>query len=220
MTAVEFLTHSSVMPFSVSVTIMLMIGALEGLGLILGFALSGLLDNLVPDMDLDIETPELEHGAFSEFLTWMRIREVPVIAILLAFLTSFGVIGLAGQQFIHGTFGFMLPWYMAVPAAFIACLPGVRLFAGILGKIMPKDETSAVKSETFVGRMATITLGTAAVGSPAEAKLKDEHGHVHYFMLEPDLEGVSFNQGDAVLVVAKKDAIFTAIAPVNKHLKK
>lgn len=208
----DFMFSDANMPFAIALVIMLMIAAIEGVGMLVGFAFSSLLDNLLPDIDLDVETGELgDHGAFGEFLTWLRIREVPVIAVLIAFLTSFSITGLVMQQLLAGVFGFMLPALLAAPIAVLLCLPGVRLFAGVLGRIMPKDETEAVSAASFIGRPAQITLGTAVHGSPAQARLKDKHGQSHYVMVEPDNEHESFTQGAQILLVRQAGSTFYAI---------
>ncbi len=234
----EFITLPETAPFVFAIAVMMIIGLLEGITTLLGFAFSSLVDNLLPDFDVDVDMdldldidmdldldaadgdmPELEHGAFSEFLTWLRIKEVPVIAILIAFLTSFGITGLILQQVTASFIGHLLPLIIAVPATMVLCLPGVRLFAGVLSKIMPKDETSAVSSNSFKGRMAKITIGTAEKGEPAEAKLKDEHSQTHYIMVEPAKAGDKFAQGSSVLIVGRKGTTFLAIDTENEHLK-
>lgn len=209
---INFLLEAANTPFSIALAIMLLIAAIEGVGTLLGFALSGLLDNLMPELDIDVETPELnDHGAFGEFLTWLRLREVPVIVVLIAFLTSYSVTGYIIQYLLNSSVGFMLPALIAGPVALFVCLPGVRLFAGILGKIMPKDETEAVGTASFIGRTAVITLGTSSRGEPAQGRLKDKFGKSHYVMIEPDLDDHQFNQGEEILLVRQDGATFFAI---------
>ncbi len=215
MIEIEFLTMGENLPFAVALALLLMIGLLEGVGMLLGFALSGLLDNLFPEADFEMDAELGDHGAFGEFLTWLRVKEVPVIAILIAFLTSFSIVGLAMQQILLGISGWMMPAVVAAVVAFFAALPGVRFFAGVLAKIMPRDETAAISRDSFIGHTATITLGTSKVGSPAEGKFKDKHGTTHYLMLEPDNEGDEFTQGSQVLIVRKGAAHFFAI-PAEK----
>ena len=208
----EFMLQPANLPFSIALTIMLFIAAVEGVGTLLGFALSGLLDNLLPDLDIDADAPDLnDHGAFGELLTWLRLKEVPVIAVLIAFLTSFSVTGFILQQVLFSFLGFMLPALIAAAITLFLCLPGVRIFAGILGKIMPKDETEAVGKDSFIGRKATITLGIASEGEPAEGRLKDKFGQTHYVMIEPDISGEAFRKGDGVLLVRHEGATFFAI---------
>ncbi len=209
---INFMLEAANTPFSIALAIMLLIAAIEGVGTLLGFALSGLLDNLMPELDIDVETPELnDHGAFGEFLTWLRLREVPVIVVLIAFLTSYSVTGYIIQYLLNSSVGFMLPALIAGPAVLFVCLPGVRLFAGILGKIMPKDETEAVGTASFIGRTAVITLGTSSRGEPAQGRLKDKYGKSHYVMIEPDLDDHQFNQGEEILLVRQDGATFFAI---------
>ena len=87
----------------------------------------------------------------------------------------------------------------------------VRVLGGVIGLILPRDETDAVAEREFVGRIATITLGTAGLGSPAEAKLTDQHGQAHYIMIEPDQESEKFEQGSAVLITERHGAVFRGI---------
>ncbi|MBO6504149.1 MAG: YqiJ family protein [Kordiimonadaceae bacterium] len=209
---IDFMLEAANYPFSIALAIMVLIAAIEGVGTLLGFALSGLLDNLMPELDIDVDTPDLnDHGAFGEFLTWLRLREVPVIVVLIAFLTSFSVTGYVIQYVLNSSVGFILPSLIAGPIALFLCLPGVRLFAGVLGKIMPKDETEAVGTASFIGRTAVITLGTASRGEPAQGRLKDKFGKSHYVMIEPDLDDHQFKQGEETLLVRQDGATFFAI---------
>ncbi len=91
-------------------------------------------------------------------------------------------------------------------------LPLVRMLTGVIARIMPKDETEAVSEKSFIGRVAVITLGKAAKGKPAQAKLKDKFGTTHYIMVAPDLEDETFRQGDPVLIVRQAGAGYTGIA--------
>lgn len=48
--------------------------------------------------------------------------------------------------------GVMAPGWLAVPVVFILSLPAVRFGGGALQKIMPGDETTAVSSDSLLGR--------------------------------------------------------------------
>ena len=76
---------------------------------------------------------------------------------------------------------------------------------------MPRDETSAISTDSFIGHTATITLGTAKTGSAAQGKFKDKYGTSHYLMLEPDNQTDEFPQGSSVLIVRKAGAVFYSI---------
>jgi len=218
----DFLLATENLPFTVALSVMFGIAFLEGVTVLMGFALSGMLDTLLPDMDFDIEADlysELEAPSpFSRLLSWLRVGKVPMLMLLIIFLTGFGLIGLALQSILHSSFDFLLPnWLMSIPAAVLA-LPVVRVFGGVLNRFMPNDETDAVSIDSLVGRVATITLGTAASGSAAEARVRDVHGTTHYVMVEPDVASDSFSTQSSVLLVRNEGAIFKAITNPNPAL--
>jgi hypothetical protein len=216
----DFLLASENLPFTVALAVMFGIAILEGVTVLMGFALSGVLDALLPDFDVDFDMEvELESpSSISRMLSWLRVGKVPMLMLLIVFLTGFGLIGLALQSTLQGSFGFLLPnWLMSIPA-FVLALPVVRIFGGALNRIMPNDETDAVSADSLVGRLATITLGTAASGSPAEAKVRDIHGTTHYVMVEPDMAGESFAAQSSVLLVRNEGAVFKAITNPNPAL--
>lgn len=219
----EFLTASQNMPFTVALMVMFGIALLEGLMTLLGVGLSNVIESLMPDIDFDVDAdlsgPEVQSATpLSRLLGWLRIGKVPVLMLLVIFLTAFGLIGIAVQSFIHGTAGFLLPGVIASIPAFLLALPVVRVFGSVLSKLMPNDETEAVTVESLIGRVATITLGTAKQGSPAEARVQDMHGTTHYLMVEPDTQQEEFTKGDDVLLVRRAGSIFKVINNTNPSL--
>lgn len=216
----EFITAPQNLAFSVALVLMIGIAILEGITAIFGFALSGVLDSLLPDFDFDMELDVEAHSpnALSRFLSWLRFGKVPVLILLVIFLTGFGLIGLGIQSLTQNTMGFLWPGFVAsIPVVFLT-LPIVRILGGAIGFIMPKDETEAVSRDSFIGRIANITLGTAKVASPAEAKLKDQYGTVHYIMVEPDNANDEFDKTTPVLVIKKEGHVFKVIKNENQNL--
>lgn len=217
----EFMTAPENMPFAIALLVLLIIAGLEGVGSLFGVGLSNILDSLFPNTDiaLDVEGPDLEApNSFSHVLSWLRVGQVPILVLLIVFLVSFGLSGLILQKFLWATFGFMLPAVIAWVPAFFVSLPAIRIFGTTLNKIIPKDETSAVSKNTFIGRIATITLGTAQKGNAAQGKLKDQFGQYHYIMIEPDNEDESFTQGSEVLLVRQDGSKFYAIVNDNQFM--
>ncbi len=223
---IAFVLADQNLPFAVALALMLLIAVLEGVTTLLGMGLSGFLDSLIPemdvdldvdvdmdvDMDVDVHSAEFHPGtSLSKVLSWLRIGQVPALVLLVIFLTAFGLLGLATQSIAKDMLGGMLPMLPASAIAFILALPMVRIFGGILAKVMPKDETEAVSEQSFIGLIATITIGTAKTGSPAQGKLNDRHGQTHYVMIEPDDRNEVFEQGVEVLLVQKHGATFKAI---------
>ena len=236
----DFLFQPEVLPFTVALFVMLAIALIEGVGMMLGMGLSGLVDQIIPDMDLpeidvdidadapaasigtDIDTPHAlaEPGAFGKFLAWLRIGQVPVLILFIVFLVGFGLSGLIIQQTLLNITGLMLPAMIASVPAFMISMPCVRIFGGALAAIIPKDATEAISSDTFIGRIAVITAGKATKDSPAQGKTKDQHGRSHYIRIAPDIDSEVLNAGEEILIVKKSGSVFYGIKNENAALKK
>lgn len=205
------------MAFSVSLAVMLILALIEGVGMLLGAGLSSFIDGLLPDVDIDVDAPDMSTpGMMSQFLGWLFVGKVPFLVILILFLTSFGVSGLILQSVALGLMGFMFPALLAVPTAIAIALPSTRISAALMARVLPKDETEAVSGDSFVGRVATITTGHARPGYPAQARLSDQYGQSHYVMVEPT-EG-QLEQGSEVLLIKKKGNVFLVIENTNINL--
>ena len=233
----EFLTASQNAPFSAALAVMLLVTLLEVGGMILGATLSDMVDSILPDFDMDADV-DLDVDLDADFdadldadvsggsmptnlihlLGWLSIGKVPVMILVMVFLTVFGLTGLLLQNFVYGTVGIFMPSLVASVPAFIAGLFGMRYGGKGLAHVIPKDETSAVSDATFVGRIAVIVLGTASQGNPAQAKLSDSHDQTHYIMIEPDNVGEAFPQGSKILVVRKDKNLFYGIRPNSPGL--
>ncbi|GAA5524554.1 inner membrane protein YqiJ [Microbulbifer aestuariivivens] len=213
-----FLLQDGNQLFTGALVLMLMIAVLEGVMTLIGAGLSELLDNLLPDMDVDLDTPDTEPGGvLTKFLGWLRFGEVPALILLVALLVSFGITGLVIQMFAVSLIGILLPsWLLAIPVLLLA-LPQVRFVGNVLRRFAVGDETEAVARKSFVGRVATITIGEARSGSPAEARFSDEFGTTHYVMVEPDVNEV-FTQGEQVLLVEERGVNFRVIRPTSQYL--
>lgn len=218
---IEFVLSPANLPFSTALAVMLIIAFLEGVGSLFGAGISNMFGALFPDVDFDLDADggDLESpGVLGRLLSWLRVGEVPILVLLVVFLTAFSLAGFAVQKTALDLFGLYLPALAAIIPAFMVSMPIVRFFGGVLGQILPKDETDAVSKMSFVGRMAKITLGVSAKGSPAQAKVRDEHGKFHYIMVEPDIIDDIFKQGEDVLLVRSDANLFFAIHPKNSSL--
>ena len=218
-----FITAAENLPFTVALTVMFGIAILEGITTLFGAGISNVIEAMLPDIDIDIDV-DLDGSEaqaptpLSKLLGWLRIGQVPILMLFVIFLTAFGLVGLGIQSVFLDFFGHLLPAWIAVIPSFLVTLPIVRTCGGVLEKVMPRDETESVSSDSFIGRMATITLGTAKKGSAAQAKLRDEHGYTHYVMIEPDLDGEEFAQNQEILIVKKQGSVFIAIRNTNDTL--
>ena len=191
----EIIAAPANLPFSVALLVMLLIGAVEALGL--GASAVHL------DVHADV------HGG--DLLGWLGIGRVPLLMLLVVFLALFGLAGLAIQQFAGP-----LPLWIAVPGAVGAALPLTGLGARGLARIIPGDETTAVSLDSLVGRRGTITIGTARRGSPAQARVSDIHGQVHHVMVEPYDDDHSIGQGETVRLDRRDGNIFIAVPRTDR----
>jgi membrane protein implicated in regulation of membrane protease activity len=192
----EIIAAPANLPFSVALLVMLLIGAVEALGL----GASAVHLDMHADMD-----------GGGDLLGWLGIGRVPLLMLLVVFLALFGLAGLAIQQFAGP-----LPLWIAVPGAVAAALPLTGLGARGLARIMPGDETTAVSLDDLVGRRGTITIGTARRGSPAQARVPDIHGQVHYVMVEPYDDDQSLGQGETVRLDRRDGNIFIAVGRTDR----
>lgn len=215
----EFITAAENLPFSVALAVMIALALLEGVGMLIGAGLSGFVDNLLPDIEIDVDVPDVQSpGAISQLLGWLYVGKIPFLIVFIILLTWFGIGGFILQTIAQSLLGSLLPVLLAAPLALIVSLPVSRLSAAGIARIMPRDETEAVSTNSFIGRVAIVTTGTARQGSAAQARLNDQFGHTHYVMIEPDDTATEFPTGSEVLLIKKHGSRFIGIANPNPIL--
>jgi len=193
----DFLLAAPNFPFAVALLLMFMIGAVEAVGLGAGA--------VHLDVGADVD------GDF-DFLGWLGFGQVPLLILLVIFLALFGIMGIAGQQLAAALLGSPLSPWVAAPIAAVAALPLLGMTARGAARIMPRDETTAVDRDSLVGKRATVTVGTARMGSPARATVRDHFGLVHHVMVEPTLENTDVTEGQSLLLVRREGDIFIGMA--------
>ncbi len=225
------------LPFAVALGLFFLIGILQTVSLLTGISLFGWIDDLLPDFDFDADADFDVGGDFdvdvdaeagpdtvaeaslvAQIFAWMNFGKVPFIISFLAFLFLFACIGYNAQLALFESGLGMLPAIIIAPIAFLVTLFPLKWANGILGRVVPKDETNAVSSHTFIGRVAAITIGEATHERTAEAKLRGPLGRTHYVMVKADREGDHFPQGEHVLLVGEEEGHFTVIAVTNENL--
>lgn len=192
------------LPFTLATIFVIVIGLVEFISVMAGFNVSGLLDHIVPE-NID--------GAADSWLGWLHVGKVPLLVLLVILLTAFAIIGFALNALVHGVLG-VYPFPIVSSAlAFMGALPVVRGTGAVIGRILPKDESSAISLESLIGHVAVVLNGTAKAGYPAEARVKSEHGQTFYVRVEPETEAVEFGAGASVLLIKQISGTrFMAIA--------
>ena len=186
-------------PFTVAVVLMLCIGGLELIAMLIGGSMFETCDDFVA-AHIDVDASE---GALSNVLSWLHIGKVPLLVLLVLSLMGFAVAGFGIQAIALFITGHAFPASVASVIAIFPAASIVRTFGGVIGKYVPKIETTAVSSGSFVGKTATVIGAEASFGNAAEAKLADEHGQTHYFRVEPDEGAPNLKKGDRALLVGQ-----------------
>lgn len=185
----DFLLSEGSWPFSAALVVVLGIGVLELVALLVGGSLSSLMDGVIGDAP--------EGGG----LAWLHVGRLPLLVILVLFLTTFSLLGFALQGVSSAILGQGLPAFAALPLALVGTLPATRVVGYALARIIPRDESAAIAASSFIGRTVTLTSGEARPGKAAEARFEDEYGQTHYVMVEPDAKTPNLRAGERVLLL-------------------
>ncbi len=195
------------MPFAIALGLMLVLFVIQLLGFL--------------DIDLDLDTDadaEISAGPIEGLLTLLGLGRIPLTVWLVIFLLLFAGIGVGVQEFAANLTGGPLDAWLAGLIAAGAAVPVTGVLARPVGRILPQDETTAVSTETLLGRRARITEGVARNGSPARAQVRDVHGQSHYVMVEPHEEASEFHAGDEIILVRRESNTFFATALAERRL--
>jgi hypothetical protein len=179
-------------PFALAAGLMIALAVVEAAAMLIGFSTSHWHDGAV------VEHPD---GFMGGVLGWLHFGKVPMLIILVIFLTTFAFTGFIVQFAARALSGSFIPVPVPAALAFVVAIFGVRVLGGALSRIIPRDETTAVPDASLVGRIGTIVIGTARAGKPAEARVRDEHGASHYIMVEPEEPDQALEAGASILLV-------------------
>ncbi|AEF53180.1 OB-fold-containig protein [Marinomonas posidonica] len=191
-------------PYLIMVGIVIVIAFLEGIGLLIGISISSFLDDM---LSIDMDIPD---GFLTKILGWMCFGQLPVLIWLVLLFVNFSLSGLVANYVSEILFSALLPLIVSLP---IAVFLGVFLSKTIgikLALVLPKNESSAIKTDSFEGGIATITIGIASVGSPAEASIIDVFQQKHYLMVEPLTTKETFHKGQRVVLIQKAEGHWKA----------
>jgi len=192
--------------FSIAIGIVVVIAFLEIIGQLIGFSVGQLLDSSF-DFDADVGTDtgvDAAQGSLAGLASWLCLKRLPFLVWLIMFLTLFAISGYLSNYFSLSLIDDFLPVVISIPFALASTLFLSHYLGEQLAKVVPKEESSAISQDSFSGRLAQITIGTARKGVPAEAVFKDEFEQKHYVMVEP-MDDEEFSQGANVVLVTKQE---------------
>jgi hypothetical protein len=197
----QFLT-SAYLPFAFSFVLMMGIGLIEAIGLGLGHL----------DLDTDVD-------ADAGLLAWLGLGgEVPILIWLTSLLACFSIVGIALQQGATALAGAPLSWGLACGLAVVAGAMLNTLAVNALVRVMPGFETTVISTDDLLRTRGTILEGTARRGSPARAKVIDQHSQAHYVMVEPHDDADTIASGETALLVRREGKLFYALPDRNALL--
>lgn len=192
-------------PFSGALLLLLAVTLIEAASQLIGFSGVGWLESWA--------LGDAGTGVADAWLGWLHVGKAPLLVLLVIFLTAFGILGLGVLLLAKSLFGAYPPVWLSVAPAALGALSAVRLGGAAIARLIPRDETSAVRLETLVGRVAVVVNGTARVNYPAQARVRNDAGQQFYVHVEPDDPAAVLATGDAVLLVRQlSGARFQAIA--------
>jgi hypothetical protein len=113
MNLIDFLFISNNIIFTSALVLMIFIALLEGILVFIGMGLSDMIDSFIPDFDTDIDFDVDSGYSLSKFFGWIRLKQVPILMLLVIFLTSFGLIGLLMQAILLNFIGILWFQYSA-----------------------------------------------------------------------------------------------------------
>lgn len=187
------------------------LSALLALLQVLMLALGGAIDLLEMEADVDLDADLDGAGGLDGLLDWLHVGRLPISLLLMLGGLSFGLPGLFIQSVAKTQTGGYWPTGPVSLLAAVSAVPLLRIGGLLLRRFLPRDETEAVSSESFIGSEAIITIGVSKRGRPAEARLYDRWGKAHYVLVEPERPEDEFSAGSAVLLISQHEHIFRAI---------
>lgn len=209
----EFLIADINTPFAIALSCVIVLGFLEGVGMLIGLSIMNLMDQISPfEMEVDIEiNTNVNAQGITPLLGWLCLNRLPLLVWAVLFLTSFSIAGYSYNYVMLSNSSIELPTFIASVFALTAAVLSTRWIGRPLAKVMPKNETSAVSSDSFSGLIAKITIGTAKQDSPAEAVLVDQFNQKHYVLVAPENSDDEFTQTEQVVLVEKLENHWLAV---------
>lgn len=166
-------------PYLFAISFVLLIGLLEIIAIICGHMLSGALDAHLDHYD------SITTGNIGQALHYLNIGRLPALVIL-CLLAGFWPYWHSSTAYLRDDLA-----SSAFKPVRASCLFTAHGYCSALYRQgdrpwIPRDHSSAITEEEYIGCMALITGHQAISGKPCEGKLTDQFGQIHYLLLEPE----------------------------------
>lgn len=186
-----FLTDVNLLPFHLSLLILIILSMAETVGYYIHFRPSQFFNHLFPKRLTD---SPLINVKFSKLLIFIFL------------LLNFSVAGYFIQFAIFAKkHEFIASYYAIFPALIIAIFFTVFMIHCLDQVIKPKSYKQNIN---LIGRLATISSGHARPGFSAQARIRDQFGQLHYIQVEPEFGELEFQT--QIIIVRKKHSNYIA----------
>lgn len=139
----------------------------------------------------------LDGTSVGELFDWLNIGKVPISIIGMLLLVTFGMVGVL----LSGSLPLVPNWAYAAVAAPTALVVTKYVGNGI-ARLVPREESYAVKRSDLIGLRGVVTLGPLDDGDPGNVRVRDKHGELHVVRARPADPGSVIQKGEEVVVVA------------------
>ena len=209
---VDFLLTQANLPFTLSLSFVLILGAFEALSMCIGYSLVGALDDWAPsDVDMDSNGERLgEVSGLTEIAAWLCLDRLPLLIWFALVLISFSITGYISNYISLATSHELLPQSVTLPIALFFTALSCRYVGALVARILPKNGSCAVSIDGLLGSVGTVTIGCAIKGNPSEALVKDQYQQKHYVLVEPELPGIEFSRGTQVVLLRREGTVWSA----------
>lgn len=191
-------------PFTIAALVLVGLVVVEIGALVVGLSLSSLADAGFPD-----HPDHGDHGLLAGWMSWLNAGRVPMLVLIMIWLASFAVGGFVLQGVAQAVLA-PLPTLVASLAMLVLAMPATRVLSRWTGRIIPRDETTAIAQAEFIGLTGTVTLGPLDQGKPGLVRVKDRHGNIHVLRAKA-ARGHVIPADAVVLVVDGAGGLFEAI---------
>ncbi|WP_343594887.1 OB-fold-containig protein [Acinetobacter sp.] len=186
----NFLTHTELLPFHLSVVTLVVLSIIETIGFYFGVRPFSFLRNFVP-------------RGWAAPLLQIKFSK---ILIVIFFLINFSFAGYFLQFFFFSyQQKFASVAYLLLPALVIALFFTVFMIHCLDQVIKPKFESRQLN---LLGRLATISSGNARPESTAQARVRDEYGQLHYVQVRSEFGEISLHS--QIVLIRMRDSYYIA----------
>lgn len=182
----ELFFADDLMPFHLSVLMLILLSMAETLGYYIGLRPSTFFKKMAPQWLSDSPLIQVK---FSKVLIFVFL------------LLNFSFSGYFLQLMSFAYQATLMPWYYTVLPAFIIAIFFTVFMIHCLDQVIPPkfQQTQTI----LLGRLATVSSGSARPGFSAQARVRDEFGQLHYVQVEPEFGEIEI-QSQVLLIRYKK----------------